>query len=381
MKLRRFRPRFRLRTRIFLGFGVLIALLLGIAAFGSYGLSLVGAEIDVMDGIAGNANRQQELVLRLEVVRRGLADYRIDAGKDSLNEVVEAEARAAALLKESAQYTLSEQRRAMFNGVAEKLRSFVTMRERFVALRDSAASERSTLFADGNALRAAVKRLADATLASGDSADEARLIAVRLATQDVETTGARFIAAADPNLVAEFRNDRAAAAQALPALDGSAAAAVRAAAPAVASALTRYAADFDKMSATMTEADALYGEHIRPDMRDLQAVAGKALDRLIKGFDSTSQKAADISADTLTKQLGLSGGATLIGIILAFLIGRGIVRPLTAMTGVINKLAAGDSSIAVPARDNKDEIGDMARAVEVFRQNAVDAERLTAEQA
>src|ERR1700722_17593204 len=116
MRLRRFRFRFRLRTRIFLGFGVLIALMLGIAAFGSYGLSLVGEEIDVMDGIAGNANRQQELVLRLEVVRRGLADYRSDAGKDSLNEVTEAEGRAAALLKESAQFTLSEQRRAMFNG-------------------------------------------------------------------------------------------------------------------------------------------------------------------------------------------------------------------------------------------------------------------------
>jgi hypothetical protein len=33
--------RFRLRTRIFLGFGVLITLLLGIAGYGSYGLSLV----------------------------------------------------------------------------------------------------------------------------------------------------------------------------------------------------------------------------------------------------------------------------------------------------------------------------------------------------
>ena len=71
--------RFRLRTRVFFGFGVLIALLLGIAAFGGYGLSLVGGEIDKMDAIAGNANRLEELALRIEMIQRGLAVYRIDA--------------------------------------------------------------------------------------------------------------------------------------------------------------------------------------------------------------------------------------------------------------------------------------------------------------
>ena len=72
--------------------------------------------------------------------------------------------------------------------------------------------------------------------------------------------------------------------------------------------------------------------------------------------------------------------ALVIGAGLAFVIGRGIVGPLTAMTGVMGKLAAGDNSIDIPARDNKDEIGDMARAVEVFKQHAIEAERLAAEQ-
>src|ERR1700712_2048552 len=137
--------RFRLQTKIYLGFAVLIALLLGIAAFGSYGLSAVGEEIDKMDGIAGNANRLQELALRLEVIRRGLADYQIDADGKSLTEVAEAATRATTLLKESAEFTLSEQRRAMFNGAAEKLHTFAGKQERFAALRDAAASERTTL--------------------------------------------------------------------------------------------------------------------------------------------------------------------------------------------------------------------------------------------
>src|SRR5580704_16159725 len=86
--------RFRLRTKIFLGFGALIGLLLGIAAFGSYGLSLVGEEIDLMDGIAGNANRLQELALQMEMIRRGLAEYHIDADENSLKAVRDAETRA-----------------------------------------------------------------------------------------------------------------------------------------------------------------------------------------------------------------------------------------------------------------------------------------------
>src|ERR1700679_1648756 len=98
--------RFRLRTRIFFGYGLLIALLLGIASFGSYGLSAVGEEIDIMDGIAGNANRLQELALKMEIIRRGLADYRIDGDANTLHEVNDAETRAVGLLKESADNTL-----------------------------------------------------------------------------------------------------------------------------------------------------------------------------------------------------------------------------------------------------------------------------------
>jgi methyl-accepting chemotaxis protein len=65
---------------------------------------------------------------------------------------------------------------------------------------------------------------------------------------------------------------------------------------------------------------------------------------------------------------------------MALVIGRGITVPLTRMTAAMGKLAQGDKTIDVPARDNTDEIGDMARAVEVFKQNAITADRLATEQ-
>ncbi|MBM3560828.1 MAG: HAMP domain-containing protein [Alphaproteobacteria bacterium] len=59
--------------------------------------------------------------------------------------------------------------------------------------------------------------------------------------------------------------------------------------------------------------------------------------------------------------------------------GRGIARPVTAMTGAMTTLAQGDTSVEIPARDNSDEIGAMAKAVQVFKDSMIETERLRAE--
>jgi methyl-accepting chemotaxis protein len=66
----------------------------------------------------------------------------------------------------------------------------------------------------------------------------------------------------------------------------------------------------------------------------------------------------------------------LIGAVLALLLGRGISRPLTGMTVVMNRLSSGDISVAIPGGDRKDEVGTMARAVDVFRRNMVETQAL-----
>ncbi|MGF9564293.1 HAMP domain-containing methyl-accepting chemotaxis protein [Neorhizobium sp. JUb45] len=48
-----------------------------------------------------------------------------------------------------------------------------------------------------------------------------------------------------------------------------------------------------------------------------------------------------------------------------------IANPITALTGAMRKLAAGDLSVTIAGSNRKDEIGDMARAVEVFREASV----------
>jgi methyl-accepting chemotaxis protein len=62
------------------------------------------------------------------------------------------------------------------------------------------------------------------------------------------------------------------------------------------------------------------------------------------------------------------------------LIGRSISNALSAMVQVMVRLAGGDVAVAIPGLGRADEIGEMAGAVEVFRTNIMEAERLRAEQ-
>ncbi len=69
---------------------------------------------------------------------------------------------------------------------------------------------------------------------------------------------------------------------------------------------------------------------------------------------------------------------TLMAVLLSL---RLLMRPLGTLTTAMQRLAAGDTSVAVTATDRPDEIGAMARAVDVFKTNKINADHLEAEQA
>ncbi|TAN52603.1 MAG: HAMP domain-containing protein, partial [Rhodospirillales bacterium] len=55
---------------------------------------------------------------------------------------------------------------------------------------------------------------------------------------------------------------------------------------------------------------------------------------------------------------------------------RSIVKPIAAMTSVMNQLKAGDRAVDVPYTANHDEVGEMAQAVDVFKQNLIEVEKM-----
>jgi methyl-accepting chemotaxis protein len=67
-------------------------------------------------------------------------------------------------------------------------------------------------------------------------------------------------------------------------------------------------------------------------------------------------------------------------IVAMWIVAGGVGRPIIAMTEAMKSLAAGNRSVEVPARGQADEIGQMAEAVQVFKDNANEMENLRIQQ-
>jgi methyl-accepting chemotaxis protein len=96
--------------------------------------------------------------------------------------------------------------------------------------------------------------------------------------------------------------------------------------------------------------------------------------------DELGPRAASEMSQSMVIALVISGIALALGLIAGFVIARGITRPIGAMTAAMGVLANGDTTVEIPARDQKDEIGVMAGAVQVFKDNMIETDRLRLQQ-
>ena len=69
--------------------------------------------------------------------------------------------------------------------------------------------------------------------------------------------------------------------------------------------------------------------------------------------------------------LMLALGGLAVGAVLALMLGNGISRPMIAMCKAMRELASGNFDVVLPGLGRKDEIGEMAGAVEEFKVQAV----------
>ncbi len=123
-------------------------------------------------------------------------------------------------------------------------------------------------------------------------------------------------------------------------------------------------------AATLT---ALQAETVRQADRLWQAALAE-MDRLL------AARIAGFRAK-LWSSLGAALAVLAAAVVLAFAITRSIAHPLDRIGGVMERLAEGDRSVAVPFADRRDEVGAMARNVEVFKAGLIAADGLAAEQA
>ena len=127
--------------------------------------------------------------------------------------------------------------------------------------------------------------------------------------------------------------------------------------------------------ATRSQAGELSGvkmlSKIRALIKDISATQQERVQEKIE-----AENAAVVASEWA---IWLGGAfAVALSVLLGWLLTRGIAAPVAQMTGVMKTLASGNNKVDVPGTDRGDEIGDMAKAVLVFREAAVEKEKTDA---
>jgi methyl-accepting chemotaxis protein len=125
----------------------------------------------------------------------------------------------------------------------------------------------------------------------------------------------------------------------------------------------------------MVGPDGLADELITPIEDGIDALIAEEI-------EANSQASAALTGDVGMAQTALWAGlaiAVLMAAGLGFLLARMIASPIRSLTGTMGKLAAGDNSVDIPAVDRRDEIGQMAQAVQVFKNAAIEKIRVEAQ--
>ena len=97
--------------------------------------------------------------------------------------------------------------------------------------------------------------------------------------------------------------------------------------------------------------------------------------------DKTESEAKDSASLTVALAAGVGIVSLLIGLAISFLLTRSIRQPIVALTKAMDSLAKGDLTVTIPSADAPNEIGEMARSVEVFKENGLERVRLETEAA
>ena len=110
------------------------------------------------------------------------------------------------------------------------------------------------------------------------------------------------------------------------------------------------------------------------------ASAGEQLRRAFNNAATGVQTDASRLADRLTATaIGVGLVSLVLGAALGFLITRSIRRPLARLSEAMARLADGDLEAEAPGVDHRNELGDMARRVQVFKTSAREKRRLEAQ--
>jgi methyl-accepting chemotaxis protein len=367
----------RIRGRLYGGFGALVLFCAALAGFAVMQLGAIHTQVGSLTVQSKNTIRVGEIATELQGTRRALLRYTFDQDEVSFAEAEKRLSKIADFLDDAVKATISEERRSIYRDSVKDIAELKTKRLALGEAIKQMQAGRALLFTDGDKMAADVQKFVDAAEKTDFSHEanalESKVLLVRVANW-------RMLATRDAKGLATFKTNVEKAQQQIAALEKASLPSNLAAllAPVKAS-VGIYAEAFDKTGPNLLLGDELYYKAITPVIVNTIAKMDSVKASIGQAFEKTATETDDRISNTTTTQEMVAGAAVLIGLLIAFFIARGIIGPLSGLTSAMKELAGGNFGVVLPGLDRKDEVGDMAQAVETFKVKAEEKARDEAE--
>ena len=366
----------RIRGRLYGGFGALVLFGLGMAGFAVWKLTEIRDDVSVMNAQSANAMRSMEISAELQALRRAMLRYTFDQDEASFAEAEKLLTQVGGVLEETIKAS-SEERRGVYREVEKTINDLKSKRVDLGNTVKEMLASRKALLAEGEKLQADLKKLVLATrsspFAQGATTLQSETLLVQMANW-------RFFAGRDQDNVTLFANSMKNAQQQIAEMEKfDMAPSLSALFESIKKGLVSYSSGFDKASANLLKMDQLYYNTITPmvvsAIRKTDGIKAAIQQEVVSATTANEQRISG----TITLQQIVAGAATITGLLIAFLIARGIIGPLLGLTAGMKQLAEGNFGVVLPGLGRKDEVGDMAQAVETFKVKAEEKARAEAE--
>jgi methyl-accepting chemotaxis protein len=368
----------RIGGRLYVGFGALVLFCAALAGFGVWQLGGIHDQVSLLALQSRSMIRIGEVATDLQAVRRGLVRYLFDQDEASFADSDKRLSNMVDLLEEGARTTNLEERRVAYRAAINVVAELKSKRAALGDAMKQMQAGRSQLFTDGDKMAADVQKLVDATDQSS-FADDAKAIESKVLLLQIANW--RMLATRDPKGVVSFKANVGNAQQRIAGLEkaNDLPADFAALLKVVKADVGKYVEAFDKTGPSLLLGDELYYKSISPLIAGTMEKMDDAKGSIGRNFTKTNAETDGRIDSTITMQAMVAGAAVLVGLLIAFLIARGIIGPLSGLTSGMRELAGGNFGVVLPGLDRKDEVGDMAQAVETFKVKAAEKARDEAE--
>ncbi|MGY4381514.1 HAMP domain-containing protein/CHASE3 domain sensor protein [Bradyrhizobium sp. i1.3.6] len=363
-------PTLRFRAKIILGFAAVLVISAGSMAFSYFGFERVSAGVGSYRSSVTEADLARNIDRELLAYRSAVRYFVVTGKEDDAKAALDAETGLKSAIDQAVKSAQKPARQEGLNKLAKEFSNFsATFAKVLQAKRDSALLVQNQLTRQANLLKYKLDDI-------GNNASDSEAQSIEFGTKQVNAQFQTASAAAT-NFV--LTSDQAIATSALARLKF------------VENSLGAVYSMDDKIVAGLKDAKTILVAY-REALEKLIANA-KMVDELVTEMSGSAgailQGATAMKADLVAEQqrldseseatigrteqlvLMLAVGGTLLGAILAFLLGTGISRPMIAMCKAMRELASGNFDVVLPGLGRRDEIGEMAGAVEEFKVQAV----------